>query len=302
MGKTRSLYYEIFNLLKKSQFNLGFRLQNPKLFSLIKKNKKYKNIHSGCRCFILGNGPSLNNQDLSLLENEYVFTVNQIARHKDFEKIKTNYHFWADPVFFQVSENNKEDLELLNIHKSINTIDNKPECFFPLEAIDFIKNFKLDDIINVNIYKSGLIFTDNFKKDIHYDNITPSFNTVVQWAITMAIYMGFSEIYLLGCDTTTIITRINAALKEGTMQYAYEITANEKSRIQKVEDNYTMETKFMTEVGVLRGYRLLYEYTLKKGIKLRNCSTSTIVDSIPKEKYEDVLLRGSLSEQHSKKI
>lgn len=38
----------------------------------------YKDLHRGKRCFILGNGPSLNETDLSLLKNEYTFGLNRI--------------------------------------------------------------------------------------------------------------------------------------------------------------------------------------------------------------------------------
>ena len=35
------------------------------------------NVHRGQRCFIVGNGPSLNQTDLSLLRGEYTFTTNR---------------------------------------------------------------------------------------------------------------------------------------------------------------------------------------------------------------------------------
>lgn len=37
-----------------------------------------KNIHKGERCFIIGNGPSLKNTDVSKLKNEYTFGMNRI--------------------------------------------------------------------------------------------------------------------------------------------------------------------------------------------------------------------------------
>ena len=42
----------------------------------------------------------------------------------------------------------------------------------------------------------------------------PSFTTVVQYCIIVAIYMGFNEIYLLGCDSTGIVATINCALNQ----------------------------------------------------------------------------------------
>ena len=50
--------------------------EKPELKTLISPNSSLKGIHQGQRCFIFGNGPSLNNVDFSLFENEYSFTVN----------------------------------------------------------------------------------------------------------------------------------------------------------------------------------------------------------------------------------
>ena len=38
----------------------------------------FRDIHRGERCFIIGNGPSLNQTDLARLEGEYTFGMNRI--------------------------------------------------------------------------------------------------------------------------------------------------------------------------------------------------------------------------------
>src|SRR6185295_12690269 len=37
---------------------------------LLKRNEIFRDRHKGKRCFVIGNGPSLKNQDLSLLADE----------------------------------------------------------------------------------------------------------------------------------------------------------------------------------------------------------------------------------------
>jgi len=44
----------------------------------IAKLAALKDIHKGKRCFIIGNGPSLQNTDLSKLRNEYTFGMNRV--------------------------------------------------------------------------------------------------------------------------------------------------------------------------------------------------------------------------------
>ncbi len=152
-------------------------------------------------------------------------------RNPIFKEIRTNYHFWTDPHFFEIDEEKPEDLELLNVMKSLNTDDNEPECFIPVEFIDSVKKHGIDKAMKGNYYSNRLTFYNNFSSNIDYTKFVPDFGTVVQSAITMAIYMGFKEIYLLGCDSTSMVTVINSALKQNDENdYAYAITQNGKKK------------------------------------------------------------------------
>jgi hypothetical protein len=294
----KEIYHKLLNFIQDLIF-LKFRFKQRNLYEKLLLNRKFKDLHLGERCFILGNGPSLRNQDLSLLSDEYVFTVNQIMRHPDFEKIRTNYHFWADPMFFEIDENRQEDLELLEVMKNLNTQNNKPECFFPIDQSSFISKYKLDEFLQVNYYRSKYVFHDNYSRKIDYTKITPGFGTVVQWAITMAIYMGFKEIYMLGCDNTGIIVTINSVLKENTdMDYAYQVSENEKKRMENLLDKQTLEDYCISYTDTLAGYRRLYNYCLERKIKLVNCSAKSVIDTIPREKFENVISR----EKHNETI
>ena len=66
---------------------------------LLLNNIKLKNIHKGERCFILGSGPSIINEDIMQLQNEIVFALNNFYVHPDFSKImsgnKDNYYITA---------------------------------------------------------------------------------------------------------------------------------------------------------------------------------------------------------------
>lgn len=270
----------------------SFIIKNKKEVSAIRGNRKFCHLHNGERCFILGNGPSLKTQDLSVLENEYVFTVNQIARHQDFEKLKTNYHFWVDPNFFSIDPDKSEDWELLEIMKGVNTKDNIPICFFPIEQRDFVKKHQLDKTLQVQYFKSMGFMSDACNFEYRYDKYIPNCGTVVQAAIIMAIYMGFSEIYLLGCDTTSLVVTINSALKKNDdSDYAYSISDNEKKRMEALLSKQNLESYTQSYLYCLKCYRFLYSYANKRGIKLINCSSSTVIDSIPRMNIADIVDR-----------
>lgn len=61
----RILCFPFVNLIRYS------RLITYPLTKDSREIKKMKNTHTGERCFIIGNGPSLRAEDLELLRNEY---------------------------------------------------------------------------------------------------------------------------------------------------------------------------------------------------------------------------------------
>ena len=50
-----------------------------------------------------------------------------------------------------------------------------------------------------------------------------------------------------------------------------------------------MEDELRSFSEVFRAYRIFYEYTKKRGVKLVNCTEGGLLDCIPREKYEDVI-------------
>lgn len=290
ISKKRMLFERLTNVKAKTVDWWMYGLKHKEEKKILSQNVSLKNKHAGKRCFVLGNGPSLKQVDFSLLTNEYVFTVNQIARNPNFQQLKTNFHFWADPAFFNIDATKAEDIELLNIMKSVRTEDNNPLVFMPIDKKIFVEKFQLTDDLDIRYFKSDLIFNSNFG-EINYAKISPGFGTVVQWCISMAIYMGFSKIYLLGCDNTSIVTNIDAFLKNQVQDYMYQVTENEQKRMQALFENKTLYEYAQSYTRVLLDYIHLYYYTKKKGVQLINCTEKSAIDKIPFKSLQDVLLK-----------
>ena len=93
----------------------------------------YKDKFKGYRCIVIGNGPSLNKMDLSILKNEFTFGMNRI--YMLFEE-------WGFETSFLVSINRfvleqfSNDLSQLNMLKFFNWAYREP--FFPDEKTVFL--------------------------------------------------------------------------------------------------------------------------------------------------------------------
>lgn len=286
MGKLKFLKdFKIW--LNNTRISLVKRSRLRNVWGALNANHELENIHKGKRCFVIGNAPSLNTQDLSVLKDEIVLTVNQISRNKQFKSLNTNYHFWADPGFFK--ETSKEgDKELLEVMMSVNTEGNRPICFFPLEVKEFVTDKKLDQVLNVRYFVPGHILFDQYKK-IDFSGMIPGMNTVVQYAIMLGIYMGCTEIYLLGCDCTGILSYIETKTDSGNFEYAYDISQAEAERMKAMLGGVSCEQTFYGWAKIFEGYRLLGGYCKKRGIQLINLTNGGILDCLPRKKFENVV-------------
>lgn len=176
-----------------------------------KEIEKFKNIHQGERCFIVGTGPSLKLEDVEALEQEFTFAVNSCFRIFDKTKWRPNYYVITDPKF------------MIDMGKDISKCNREISCGFCGEETGW-------NAPNVHTITTSRLYTNFPKKGLiqkivdkmEYDFVTNdlsqamiSGHTVVFSAIQIAEYMGFKEIYLLGIDCNY----------KGKLQYS-ELTAH----------------------------------------------------------------------------
>lgn len=154
----------------------------------------FRNAFLGKRCFIIGNGPSLNKHNLSLLKNEYTFGVNSFY----YKTKETGFR----PTFYVVEDNSvmKENIEEIRKYHA-------PFKFFPTI-------YKKLHPKNPNTF----FFTMNrgFYEKSSPNYCVPRFSTdatkelycgqsVTYINLQLAYFMGFTEVYLLGMDFSYII-------------------------------------------------------------------------------------------------
>lgn len=283
-------YDKIHNLyLEKIEFQ-RFRNEHPIEYKLLQNNRQYYNLHKGERCFVLGNGPSLKQIDLASLKNEWTFSVNEMFRHSQYLEAEINYHFIADPYYFQLRHSNPVERKLLELLLEKGADKRAPHFFFPVESRAYIRKNRIDRKLSCSYFDSRLEFYDDYEGKIDFAKYVPYFRAVVQWAIAMAIYMGFEKIYLLGCDATNLIIDLQAF--QGTVwgeKYAFDVDCDTekaqkgvylKQGIWNILDGYNRIFKIFDEMN---------KYCVRNHIKLINCSAETIIDSIPQKRFEDVI-------------
>lgn len=254
------------------------KLSKSSLGKAMEVNASLKNIHQGKRCFVLGNGPSLSDIDLSLLKDEITFTVNDLYLKEDFGKLNTTYHLFADPYYY---DNLEEIIKLLQ-EKSMPL-----GIFIEGSGFEKLKQKQLKQLYPLYIFTNGIEVEGLSFIDIDLCRYLPYFCTVVQSALVIAVYMGFQEIYLLGCDCTGILNYIDKQKGISPSHYAYRLSEEEGQK--QLEIKISSEHMFFEWYHIFKSYRLLRELFDKKGIKLVNLTQNSILDSLEKGKLEDVI-------------
>jgi glycosyltransferase involved in cell wall biosynthesis len=163
---------------------------------------RFKVIHSGKRCFVMGNGPSLNKMNLEKLRGETVFACNGAFLLFDRVSWKPRYYTCVDT---RVIRDRAADI--------VHMLDTHPEivAFFPsvVQIHDGSRReFDCRTIIPpgvnrhyFNEIQNSLLDPPRSMFSLDVDKYVVQPYTVAITMLQLAAYMGFSEIYLIGCDT-----------------------------------------------------------------------------------------------------
>lgn len=231
---------------------------NPtkRIRAILKRNLELKDIGRGEACFIFGNGPSLKDIDVDLIKDYTIFTVNYFF--KGSVKIEPRYHVMIDPIFFEKEFDHMH--ELVRQHKDTRFI-------LPTEIMQNPKFRKMNEKEKGRIYfvQIGLKTYSEFIRFDMTRKMTVSMN-VLPFTIQCALYMGFTEIYLLGYEFG-----LYAPVATG---HFYD-PANEVTKPSDVAEN------LIKGAIVQRHNWAIAQYCKKNDIVIRNLTPESYIKAYP---------------------
>jgi len=229
--------------------------------------RKYQNIHSGERVFIIGNGPSLRDTNLDLIKNEYSFAMNRISLI--YSKTEWRPSFY---VFCSVSINDKDqgDNWKANIREVIqeeHTLSFIWDCF--RNRIGSVNNYvEWFNTMSENGVGSGRTFYSDIVKSID------KFGTTMNVALQIASYMGFKKIFIVGADLGWEVIQCESDDDPNHFDPSYKVNI----------------TNGAWEAAQMRKVHLdTYEAMKKLGIQVYNASHKTLLDVYPLVDYETIV-------------
>ncbi|KAA6342049.1 hypothetical protein EZS27_010185 [termite gut metagenome] len=230
---------------------------NKKFYRL----KELRNKYWGKRCFIVCTGPSLTIKDLEFIKEEICFSMNSAIKILD----KTNWR----PQFYGIQDK-RAYKELKN-----KVLEYNNEIYYIFKPL-YLKEFK--DSSNTIYFPLNLLGHEYSKENNRikfsenayycvYDGFTITYSL-----IQIAIYMGFKNIYLLGCDAN--YTPING-----------------KIHFIEYDNNVFPLTKESEELRHIFAYKQVKEYIDDHpDIKIYNATKGGNLDIFERVKLESILL------------
>ncbi|WP_036931383.1 6-hydroxymethylpterin diphosphokinase MptE-like protein [Proteocatella sphenisci] len=245
-------------------FNIIFRLKAFLRKYNISSNEyrqleNFKNKHKGERCFIICTGPSLTISDLEKLKDEYTISMNSICLALDNTEWRPTYYGIQDEGVYSKVESKLKELGLSrvfvsdNIAKKFNV--NKEWTKYPLN--------KYYNAFEYRFRNRYFVKFSNDCKDVVYDGFSVTFSM-----IQLAIYLGFNEIYLLGCD--------NNYSNDMSKQHFVE-SGHYDSRYKTAGDRMTV------------GYEAAKKYADKNGIKIMNATRGGSLEVFKRVSFDVII-------------
>ena len=168
-------------------FILGFELEFAYKRVLYSPTRKFQNYYNGGRCFLIGNGPSLNLEDLETLKNnnEIVFASNNFYRWFEQTSLRPDFYFIADVLDVKAEAFLQED-----------KINFMADLYFRSDSIKKAKNlffFEISPWAEYDYYPYKRFFSEDLP-------LTYGAGSISYIMLQMAVNMGFKEVYFLGMD------------------------------------------------------------------------------------------------------
>lgn len=147
-----------------------------------------KDVHKGERAFLIGNGPSLRISDLELLTNEVTIACNKIFLSYSDTSWRPSYYTLVDSVHMD------------SCYEYISLFQDST-CFYPLGLEHTFP------VINRGLHYCNLPSQRKGKRGFLFDVVegVVGGNQVTYSMFQLLIYMGISEIILLGVDFNYIL-------------------------------------------------------------------------------------------------
>ncbi len=231
--------------------------------------ERFRGIHQGASCFLIGNGPSLRAEDLTQIKELGIpsFAFNRIYYIFDQTPWRPDYYISQDEQMLAGCAETVNRLEL--DHKFIPA---NLRWYFDIHikgAHEFWLEGKRD---------GAFWFSDNFAHSVCWAQ------TVMYTAAQLAAYMGFRDIYLIGVDHHFRVSRDlngNVVVDDSVKDYFTEAYNHDRDKLVIPSTDESTAT-----------YIAMKQHCDARGIRVFNATRGGRLEVFPRVNLDEVLQAG----------
>jgi hypothetical protein len=224
------------------------------------------------RCFIIANGPSIKQQDLTVLRDETTLVVNSFHFHPDYARIRPTYHVVVDPLHVVDRPNAIAWL------RELERMETPTTHIFPVEGEELFRKhglFRNKDVRYVLLSEQRCA-PGSVKANLARP--ASGVQCVSAAALLAACFLGFREIYLLGCDHDWLAhPTVDTHFYDSNPHYPDTMAS------------YTYEKMMEDQLALWQEYKGLREFALERGIRIFNATRGGFLDIFPRVTYEKLV-------------
>jgi hypothetical protein len=248
--------------------------------ALLKSNQELAGRHEGQRCFIMGSGSSIKEQDIRKLKGEYVISLSNGYVHPDYSYIAPQYHALPPILSGHGQIFSKEKFSVWLKDMSDNLLQ-ETEMFLHIGDKSLIDEERLFGRHKIHWVDYGPWSGDpHFPVDL---SMVPHIWTVSELAITLALYLGFEKIYLIGMDHDWF---------NGPINHFYDHTKDHALKFDGTvfkNAGVDMEFQMRRHADIFKKYK--YLFGLKQNIYNANANPHHYLDVFPKVDFDTLLTK-----------
>lgn len=244
---------------------------------LCRPNARFKGMHQGKRCFILCNGPSVKKQNLLPLKDEIVFSVSSGYHHKDYLTIRPKYHCIPQVDYNKYRLPSDIVSWFIEMHSRIG----EAELFINVAQEPLIRKNNLFPGRKINYIYSRFLRNETDKGISDISKMVPWVTTAPILSLMIAMYMGFSRIYLLGVDSDW--------WKTGEYKYFFEPTVLKGKDECAYPDGKLRDPLYEQFFGwgkLLKQYWIMHNIARANNISIFNATDGGALEEFERVKFE----------------
>jgi hypothetical protein len=260
------------------------RLQSPgalpcrEEIALLKKNEKLKDRHVGSRCFVFGAGSSVMEQDILKLEGDIVVSVSNTFVHSDFSRIKPRYHVL--PPLLKSHGRFYPEERFVGWLREMEIATGAAEMFMHIGDRAMIERNGVFKNRIVHWVEYADSWDESFSAPINLACVPPIWS-VSELALTVAVYLGFDKIYLVGIDHDWF---------NGVLVYFYD-PAKEHALRPDQSDLSFLDSEFQMRRHAYIFKKYKYLSLIKKNIYNANANPKHYLDVFPRVDYAELFAK-----------